>query len=94
MTAIPFHVGDCVLLYNAASDSFDKLTLQRKLPDPYHRITFWDAVSRTGETFTVGEHEIEHTPRDNAWDWIVSLVLILGTLGIILLASFSCGVWS
>lgn len=91
MTAIPFHVGDCVLLYNAASDKYDKLTLQRKLPDPHHRITFWDAISDTGETFTVGEHEIEHIPRVASGELVGSTIVGLGVILVLIACYFAMG---
>lgn len=90
MTAIGFHVGDCVLLYNPINDDYDKLTLQRKLPHRCHTPPRWDAISDAGDVVTVSEYEIEHTPRAEA-EIAGSIIVALGVIGVLVAAAFGMG---
>lgn len=94
MTAIPFQVGDCVLVYNYLNDGYDKYTLQRKRPDVGSpgRLKMWDAISDKGEPAILSEYEMEHAPREQQ-EIVGSIIVALGVIGVLLGAAFAIGMF-
>lgn len=94
MTTIPFHVGDCVLVYNYLSDGYDKYTLQRRLPASCAKpMPRWEAISDKGDTATFSEYEMDHAPREH-FELVGSLIVALGVIGVLVGAAFGMGMFS